>query len=289
MVNNSRPVNASAANEQTEVISAVSNNDEYISANEKITFAQVKDKEYKNNLSRGQLKKADQKKIESLIMEAQSFYADKEAIYAELESYGTYVINPSDEELTTMSQQGDVAVSTPTVYYNSWNKTWSVSCGGQWISNAWNSDNYTLPGNVGGTDGFGVGYTSVTGTYKSSVVSVSGGLTDGAQKSSSTSSRSDGDGSKGFGFRVQDYIYMSDAVTNRYVGYTWTGLCNYDSWFSNFGAVATGYYTHTYRSCNINSVSFGIEGKSAGVSVDISVKDQGFTTYGNDKRFGVMN
>lgn len=261
----------------------------YFSAKTKTNFKNTKDKEYNTKLKGGKIKKANTKKIEELMLEEiSSVYADKKAIYSSLESYGCYVLNPSSEELITFSSSSDVTVSTPTIYYNAYNKTWTVTCGGYWKNMNWEKDK-ALPGNVGGQDAFGIGYTSVTGTYKSSVVSVSGYINDGRiKKSVSTSNRSDGDGSKGFGFRLQDYVYAdSGTLFIYYVGYQFGGLCNYDSNFSSFGAVATGYYIHTWDKATINSITFGVNGKTAGVSASIANSSYSWPAYGSDSRFGL--
>jgi hypothetical protein len=278
-------LNVSAAEIETTVPN--NSNSLYLSAKDKSDFKKIKDKDFNKNLKEGKIKKADIKRIEELMLTAVSdMYADKAAIYAELETYGSYVMNPSNDEITAFTYNGDVTVSTPTVYYNSYNNTWTVTCGGFWKNNNWMNDR-VVNGYMGGQDGFGVGYTSITGTYQSSVVSASAYLNDGiVNESAPTSNRSDGDGSQGFGFRIQDYTYASGSSTY-YVGKNFGGLCNYDSWFSSFGAVATGYYSHNYNGVSISSVNFGVSGKTGGVNVLFTNSSYGWTAYGFDKRFGV--
>lgn len=156
----------------------------------------------------------------------------------------------------------------------------------------WNMENSNWmdslkTGNVGGQDGFGVGYTNIGSSYKSSVVSVSAAIRDQSGTiSKTTTNRSDGDGSKGFGFRLQDYV-TSDG--NSYVGYKWSGSCTYDSNFGSYSGIATGYYLHTWSSTSINSVSFGIEGKTAGIDIEFSSTANSFTAFGSDKKFGTAN
>lgn len=193
-----------------------------------------------------------------MILKAASSDSNVDEIYNELESYGSYVMDPVDSNslVSPMSSSGsDVTINTPTIYYNAYNNTWTVSCGGYWKNNNWN-EAISVPGNVGGTDGFGVYYTSITQPYKSSVISVSASLGNSDySKTVSTTNRSDGDGAIGFGFRLQDYTYLTGPVTVGYVGYKFSGLCNYDSYFGNYGSVATGYYSHTYSSAYINNIS----------------------------------
>lgn len=232
------------------------------------------------------IEKVSSKKIESLMLKATNCDdQQKEKIYKQLAKYGCYVM-PKDESpisIAASSGTNDVSISSPTIYYNAYNKTWTVTCGGYWKTTAWNK---FLPGDVGGKDGFGVGFTN-TSSYKSSVISASGYITDG-NKYVSTSYRSDGDGSKGFGFRLQDYIYSTNmGCLYHYVGETWSGLCNYDSWFGSYSGVATAYYIHTYSSASLSGVEFGVDGKTAGISASISKESDSFTGFSSDTRFGV--
>lgn len=180
---------------------------------------------------------------------------------------------------TCATDSGDVALDTPTIYYESWSKNWSVTCGGHWKNNEYGDS----VGNVGGADGFGVGYTNSSNKYSSKVMSASAYMTDvNSNYRASTSNRSDGDGSKGFGFRIQDHW-----KSGYYVGHKWSGLCTYDRWFGNYNGVATAYYIHTYDSASLESVSFGFDGKTAGISADITNSVKSFTAFSADKSFGV--
>mgnify|MGYP006973104394 CR=1 FL=1 len=99
----------------------------------------------------------------------------------------------------------------------------------------------------------------------------------------STNNRSDGDGSIGFRFRLQDKVSHLPVLGNYlYVGCKWSGSCTYDAKFSTYSGVATAYYTHTYSTATIDNVKFGIDGKSGGVDVVVSNKEVSFTAYSND-------
>ena len=127
---------------------------------------------------------------------------EKAAINAELETYGVYEFEaPVIESASTCAtDSGDVALDTPTIYYESWSKNWSVTCGGHWKNNEYGDS----VGNVGGADGFGVGYTNSSNKYSSKVMSASAYMTDvNSNYRASTSNRSDGDGSKGFGLEYK--------------------------------------------------------------------------------------
>lgn len=264
----------------------------YIDSNDKKEFAAQMDNLYLLKTQKDEIKLSSTKNIENLMLKAAwSDDDEKELIYQQLSNYGCYVMSLEDSNIDTnttkmMASSGtnDVTISTPTIYYNAYNKTWTVTCGGQWNTTAWNK---LLPGDVGGQDGFGVGYTNTSSSYNSSVISCSAYITD-RNRYVSTSYRSDGDGSKGFGFRLQDYIYTSDfGYTNHYVGAIWCGLCNYDSYFSTYSGVATAYYIHTYSSASLSGVQFGVSGKTAGIEASISSKSDSFTGFSSDKRFGV--
>lgn len=258
----------------------------YLNSTEKMSFANKMDAIYADALSNGEIKSGTREELDTL-MEKATFATtevEKENIRQELAQYGVYMYD-SPVIAQPRSGTGDVTMATPIVFYESWEKTWTVTCGGNWKNTNWAEQ--ILVGDVGGDEAFGVGYTNSSNTYKSSVVRASAYITDSANnKMVSTSNRSDGDGSKGFGFRLQDYIYNT-STTSEYVGYKWYGTCTYDADFGTYNGVATAYYVHTYSKAEISGVSFGIEGKTAGVSVDISSKSYSFTAYSNDKTFGV--
>lgn len=214
--------------------------------------------------------------------------AERESILNQLAQYGIYeyegtVLNKP----SLLNGSQDITMSVPMVVYDSIMKTWTVTCGGHW-----NTEDYgqtSFKGDVGGPDAFGVGYTQA-GKYDSYVVSVSGTLSNGnygdGYIAETTKNRSDGDGSKGFGFRIQDYM-IYELTWSQYIGQTWSGSCTYDQAFGSFSGIATGYYIHTYDDASITSVQFGFDGQSAGISVTIQNQEKSFIAFSNDKRFGV--
>lgn len=257
-----------------------------LNATDKISFANEMDSVYEAALSEGEIKEGTREEMDAL-MEKATFATEteKETIRQELAQYGIYMYD-SPTTIQARIGSGDVSMSTPTIFYESWEKTWTVTCGGNWKNSNWSTQ--VLTGNVGGDEAFGVGYTNSTNTYKSSVVRASAYITDALNaKRVTTSNRSDGDGSKGFGFRLQDYTYNTNASDEtQYVGYQWYGTCTYDSNFGSYNGVATAYYVHTYSKAEVSSVSFGVEGKTAGISATISNQAYSFTAYSSDKTFG---
>lgn len=258
----------------------------YTSAESKTSFAAQMDKIPVELAARQNVTERD---IDALLGEASIKQgAEREAIFDQLAEYGIYEYKGEVlERPTPLSESKDVDLTAPIIAYDSLNKTWSVACGG-----AWNNDEYlserSFSGDVGGPDAFGVGYTGTQG-YNSSVVRVSGSLRNGEDggdyKSEVTYNRSDGDGSKGFGFRMQDYIYSLGSIDYAYMGKEWYALCVYDSNFMNFSGVATGYYIHTYDSCEISSVTFGLNGNIAGISIGVTDEAHHFKAFSSDTRF----
>lgn len=278
---------SAAATESTsfcDEVDAVSVNME---ASDKMNFANQMDRIYEESLANGEIKNGSRTEIDSLMEQATFATTDSEigTIKQNLAQYGIYMYDSGNNN-KMRSGSGDVTLTAPKIFYESWEKTWTVTCGGNWKTTNWNEA--LLPGDVGGDDAFGVGYTNTSNAYQSSVVRASAYISDGFDDQRvSTSNRSDGDGSKGFGFRLQDYIYLSDPFTNVYVGYKWYGSCTYDAAFGSYNGVATAYYVHTYNSAEVSGVSFGLEGKTAGISVEVSSSANSFTAYSNDKTFGV--
>ncbi|SHN72483.1 hypothetical protein [Desulfitobacterium chlororespirans] len=262
----------------------------YMDADSKNTFAKQMDAKFATDLQNGSVKKGSVEEIEELMR--QSTFAtgqEKEKINQTLEKFGVYEYAPDLSPSTTIvpySATNDVYLTTPSVFYESWENTWTVTCGGNWRNDNW--DEAILLGNIGGYDGFGVGYTNTTKPYQSSVVRSWGYI---ANKDSSvsvaTSNRSDGDGSKGFGFRLQDYTRYNNDGTLGYVGYQWYGSSTYDSWFGTYSGLATGYYIHTWASTSLTSVEFGVSGNTAGIKAVLSSSSNSFPAYSNDKIFGV--
>lgn len=271
-----------ASAEETASQNDMGNPSVYLSATDKLTFAKEMDELYaKQSLLRSS-PTPTREIVDALLLQVPNATPEeKAAINAELETYGVYEFEaPVIESASTCAtDSGDVALDTPTIYYESWSKNWSVTCGGHWKNNEYGDS----VGNVGGADGFGVGYTNSSNKYSSKVMSASAYMTDvNSNYRASTSNRSDGDGSKGFGFRIQDHW-----KSGYYVGHKWSGLCTYDRWFGNYNGVATAYYIHTYDSASLESVSFGFDGKTAGISADITNSVKSFTAFSADKSFGV--
>jgi hypothetical protein len=141
-------------------------------------------------------------------------------------------------------------------------------------------------------DGFGVGYTSISTTYKSMIKAQYAYMSDGKGREISTTSRSDVDGAKGFGFRLQDYVRLNEntayvsTANATYIGKHFAGVVKYDSKFGSYDGVATSYYEHTWDKASIKSITFtGDTSKTAGVSAEITDSQYSFPAFSSDARF----
>lgn len=263
----------------------------------KKTFSTEMDRKYSDSLKTGKIRNFDEAEIKQL-QECYFFsnsFQEKKFYKEKLEEYGIYIFDEISEPTISpnsligfypTSGSNDVTLIPPSLSYNSSNKTWTLSCGGNWKNNNC-YPTFGLGNEVGDPDAFGVGFTSISSSYKSSVVSAYAYIEDEMKVTRvTTTNRSDGDGSKGFGFRLQDKLSSNSLVNSGYIGYRWYGSCTYDSNFSSFACIATGYYIHTYGSAEIKDIQFGVEGKTAGLSVNIEKVTKSFTAFSSDKRLG---
>lgn len=117
----------------------LTSNSIYMSATDKTNFAAQMDEVYAQKVKANEVKTPTRELIDSLLLQVSiGSPEEQERINAELKSY-----------------------------YEAWSTYWSVTCGGEWK----NTDYGDFFGNVGGADGFGVGFTNFSHEYKSHVVS----------------------------------------------------------------------------------------------------------------------
>lgn len=276
---------------------------------EKMNFAMKMDNLYAQTNSINSLAKTD---LNYNDLVSQAFFAkgeEKKQLLEELSAVGIYCFSANSTNSINESTSSDassdhndeimpnglaiypacgttdVTIYAPEIYYQASNRTWIVSCGGQWNNGKALPTFSLFETNIGGPDAFGVGYTSIKTAYNSSIVQAYAYIADhiGSQKVT-TNNRSDGDGSLGFAFQLQDRQLSTPTFTT-YIGHIWYGACTYDEQFASFDAVATGFYTHTYYSSTIKKISFGVHGKSAGIDVDVTEEENHFTGFGADTKF----
>lgn len=273
----------------TDTSSSVETASIYMDAEGKLSFVEKVDKRTNEALANGEIITDNRETVSDLIRDV-TFATDSEKgeLEKELETYGVYIYNSEldTEAIQPRSGSGDVTLQTPIVAYDSILKQFIVTCGGHWNNYNWLHDGVFA--SYGGPDAFGVGYTQTGRPYASSVVGASAYITDQKfEYTVSTQNRSDGDGSKGFGFRLQDYLYHTAHDEFLYIGYKWYGSCTYDLEFARYNGIATAYYVHTWNSTAITDITFGYSDKAAGIQVTLSVVSDSFTAYSSDKRFGV--
>lgn len=273
-------VSAKAANMQVTAPSAAL----LASPESKAAFAENMEILYNRSLAEGNILPLDQAEVDRLMEEAVYAQGDElDEIRESLAAYGVYMYNtPASDVAVASSDNSDVYMSAPTLYFTAQEYTWTVTCGGNWRNDNW--DSTSSVGNIGNKDGFGVGYTNCTGAYNSSVVRSYASIKDQNNSNAKvTSNRSTGDGSKGFGFELQDSA-IAGGSPRLYVGYRWYGSCTYSAGFTSMGGIATAYYIHTYSTAEIQSVTFGVTGNEAGVQTEIRNVAYSFTAYSSDTR-----
>lgn len=252
--------------------------------------------------------KKSQDEIDYILARMTSEGVNQDVIAKEVEKYGIYKLEIPNEVkgdyVNSLSTDNtDVTMTDPAVYYDYNKKQWVVVGGGYWHSNDWlqyvpaiwtggGHEGSTV--DVGGRDGFGLGYTNTSGTYNTLVKSVYAYISDGLGNESYTKNRSDGDGRKGIGFEIQDKLrarkkvgtyWPPDTSEFSYIGKHFAGLARYNSNFANYDGIATTYYIHTYESASIQSVDFGVQGQSAGVKATLINKQYSFPAYSDDTGF----
>lgn len=208
--------------------------------------------------------------------------APSSEIETTMESMGLYKLKtPQKAQIKHFAEGNSVTIYSPDIYYASGTNQWWVSASGHWNDDSalddigiWLSNVQ----NVGGQDGYGVAFTNLSGKYNSAFKGGSCTISDTNGKTNSTTNRSDGNGKYGFGYRLQDYGYNH----NRYVGKGFTSIGKYDIKFTNLNGIATQYYDHTWSGCTIDSITFGVSGKSAGLDVSVSDKNSNFLIYSSD-------
>lgn len=267
----------------------------YMNAMDKVQFAAEKDRlAAQNGLSRHS-QAENKQEISDLILRAAAAIGDEqEALDQELEALGVYRY-PAEEigTIAPLSDSSSVIVNAPRIYYTPAEQSWTVATGGKWRNDNWSQEMTWGEINIGGADGFGVGYSNTSGNYTTRVLYNTGMLTNGKEvpeyKYSLTSNRSDGDGKVGFGFQLQDTVYKASLTEYEYVGATWSGYCAYDTNFAYYDGIATSYYVHTWNKATLTSVSFQVGGSSAGgsgsIGFTITNVEKSFKAFSSDTRF----
>lgn len=276
----------------------------YIIVKAKEDLKAYADSKMSMSLSNSSLAVVNQEQVNYLLAKSAAF--NDSSVEPLLEKYGVYKLNlPENIEKESIgvfaTDNSNITMSKPSIYYDATTKEWVVVGGGYWhtdkwieyIPSVWGFGGAGSTKSVGGTDGFGVAYTSTGGKYTSLVKSSYAYMSDGSGNEISTTVRADGDGKQGFGFKLQDKLrkiddlfgYFADTRDFTYIGKHFAGLSRYDSNFTNYSGVATSYYLHTYSEASISSLKFGISGKTAGLDFTITNSQYSFPGFSSDTRF----
>lgn len=202
----------------------------------------------------------------------------KEAMLAELESYGSFLYPTVESPTNLRSSSGDIYFPRTSIYYNSVNDTWSISMSGYWTTDAWHNDlSTTIPSSVGDADRFGVIFSEVSGSTPE-LVGVQGVMWDSLSgRSVTTYSRSDGNVRNGIGVRIQDRTVTSGEELG-YIGDTFSMVVTLGSNFADFHGICTAYYVHTWKDALINSISFVVSNPPS-LTLDIDYEEYSFDAY----------
>jgi len=232
------------------------------------------------------------------VQELQKDLNDKKLPQAEIDSklvdLGVYRLEvpETDDTAYAQSTSTDVSLATPRIYFDSMTQEWEVSTSGYWKNTNWQEGLWFFgfegeTCKVGNTDGIGITYYNTSGTYNASVTSSWAYIqTAGGSQYVQTFNPSNGDGKLGVEFELQDYAINHTSSANEYCGQEFGCYIWYSSGWSTFNGYARTLYAHTYKSCTIQGVSFGVSGKQFGCDIQLSSTTEGFKCYNTaDARF----
>lgn len=263
----------------------------YMSSKTKLEFAAEKDALYAQKLNTYSFESTEERinYIDSLRQEvAFSEGSEREELLSELETLGVFLYENEKENTgpSSRTDSGDITLKTPLLYYNAWEKSWTIDASGYWKNDDWRND---IPSGVtdtavGGADVFGIAYYNVSGTYDTYVLRCSGGLNNGESgdmfQNSTTTSRMNLDASTNVSFALQDYVWE-----NTYIGKKFLASCTYSYNFAKYSGIASGYYVHTWNTAYVSSLGFNAGLDSIGFEISIVNEPYSFVAYSSDKVF----
>lgn len=226
--------------------------------------------------------------IDTKMAQLQNAGASQEEIDNFLEKYNIYRLENTDDsgQVIMSSQPGDVNLDVPMIYFDSEVNQWILSTQGYWYNqnipigeaNSWGY-------NVGGYDTIGISLHDTYGNYQGvSLVGFSSWCGDQAGNVKYNKNAMSNNYSKGASFMYQDYIvYSNDGY--HYMGAAFGCTLRYSSNFTNYNGNATTIYGHTWSSCGISSVSFGVQGNVPGANITFTKVDESFPANSPDAPF----
>lgn len=215
-----------------------------------------------------------------------------------LNSIGVYIYHSECEsdEISTYSDSSDVFLSNVKISYDSTDKTWTLSGGGDWIDTTPLADevNWFAPSegdtkNIGGYDAIGVVLHSTSGTIPTQV-SCKAKIGDGTGNFTYMYNPSTFDSAGGVAFLYQDYLICTEGGLFSYEwafhGQQFYAEVTYDSTFSNYNGKARMFYAHTWNKNSVSSVQFGVGEGMLEMQISFSKEENYFTSYSTgDKVF----
>lgn len=226
------------------------------------------------------------KEVSAIFIKITNGIDTQESIDKELEKLGIYKLEVpvSEDEVTPSSTSSDVDLAIPFIYYDTQINQWCVAASGNWSTDKWFYEDTV--GDCGGPDGVGIAYYNTSGTYTAKVKSSYAYMTDQkGENTIETDNPTNGDGKLGVEFELQDKCPYNPTDV-RYIGARFGCQIWYSSDWSTFNGKARTVYAHTWSSTTINSVKFGVSGKTAGFDITFSSSNNRFSCVnGTDASF----
>lgn len=250
----------------------------------------AKYKDEKKNLSEDQISKRS-KEMEDLLNHLYTSDTSKDEINKQLEEQGLVELE-QPPVIQPFSAGNDVSLNAPVIYFDKYTNNWYVTANGSWKNTNWFGDITNVwagyvgeTKNVGPTDAIGVTFFNTSGSYTTKVTSSSALITDGGSWTASYTNPKWGTGVNGTAFEIQDKIKLNrvplliSASDCSFLGKNFSVTITYDSKFSNYHGYARTLYTHTWSSTYIDSIKFGVSGKTFGADVVIKNGTNSFTIF----------
>lgn len=225
--------------------------------------------------------------IDTGLAQLQSTGASQEEIDTFMEKHKIYRLDNTDNsgQVILFSQPGDVHLDIPFIYFDSMTSQWILSTSGYWLNDNPVNEVNLFNNNVGGYDTIGISLHDTFGEYRNiSLVGFTSWCGDQAGTIQYNNNAMSNDYSKGAGFMYQDYVTVVSGYY-RYVGKAFGCTLKYNSNFASYDGNATTIYGHTWSTCSISSVKFGVEGNVPGAEITFTKTDNFFPANSPDSPF----
>ncbi|WP_223068319.1 hypothetical protein [Paenibacillus caui] len=214
-----------------------------------------------------------------------------------LEKMEVYILEePEQNDISILSTGTDLTLNPVMMTFDSNTSRWTLTGGGYWKNDNWFYDKTGVwwgyvgeTKNMGGVDSIGITLFNTGGSYKTSVVSSLGSVTDHNGWTVYMYNPSHGDGKYGVAFDYQDKIKLTkvdsfgpyDSSDFTYFGSGFAASVSYDSNFVYYNGYARTMYAHTWDTTTINNIGFSGSGGQYGVTVNFSTSSNKFLIFNN--------